>query len=376
MVRPDSESHVLWSLITSDADLAATCTRWSTAGVIGVDTEFVRERTYHPRPGLIQVADGAGVAMIDPIGISDFGPLESLLSDPSVVKVMHASEEDAEVLELLTGVTPQRVFDTQLAAAFAGYGFSLGYSSLVEVLLDVVLDKGATRSDWLNRPLSEAQLKYAALDVLYLLPIHDRLSREMAALGRIAWFEEELAYRHRARAVDRRPEAAYLRVRRRGSLSPADHAVLRALCEWRETEAAARDMPRRHLLTDDVLLAVASEPALDAAALQKVPGLFQPAIARYGQAIIACVDAARSRGPDETDTTVNLRPYAATMKRLMEIVRQTAEARKLPPELLANRRALEALLISAMSDRSDVPELFRGWRSDVVTETLLDTLSQ
>ena len=376
MVRPDSKSHVPPSLITSDADLAAACTRWSTAGVIGVDTEFVRERTYHPRPGLIQVADSAGVTMVDPIGISDFRPLEGLIFNPTVVKVMHAYEEDAELLELLTGVTPRRVFDTQLAAAFAGYGFSLGYCGLVEVLLDVVLDKGATRSDWLNRPLSEAQLKYAALDVLYLLPIHERLSREMAALGRVAWFEEELEYRHRTRAVERRPESAYLRVRRRESLPPAHHAVLRALSRWREAEAMARDIPRRHLLTDEVLIALASQPALDVEALETIPGLSQSAVTRYGPAIIACVEAARAQGPDETDTTVNLRRHAATMKRLKEIVRHEADARKLPPELLANRRALEALLVSAMTARGDIPQHFQGWRLDVVTETLLEALSQ
>ena len=142
MVRTNSESHIISSLIAGDASLAAACERWSAAGVIGVDTEFVRERTYHPRPGLIQVADNDGVALVDPLGISDFGPLEGLLAEASVVKLMHACDEDLEVLELLTGVSPRNVFDTQLAGAFAGYGFSLGYRSLVEVLLDEVLDQG------------------------------------------------------------------------------------------------------------------------------------------------------------------------------------------------------------------------------------------
>ena len=282
VVRTNSESHIISSLIAGDAKLAAACERWSAAGVIGVDTEFVRERTYHPRPGLIQVADNDGVALVDPLGISDFGPLKGLLADPSVVKLMHACDEDLEVLELLTGVTPRNVFDTQLAGAFAGYGFSLGYRSLVEVLLDEVLDKGETRSDWLRRPLSAAQLRYAALDVVYLLPIHKRLSREMAALGRTAWFEEELEHRRRARAADKQPEAAYCRVRRRQALAPAHHAVLRALSQWRETEAMARDIPRKHLLTDEVLITLASAPSVDAASLENVRGLSQRAGLRYG----------------------------------------------------------------------------------------------
>ena len=362
------------SLITSDADLAAACERWSAAGVIGVDTEFVRERTYHPRPGLIQVADGDGVAMVDPLGISAFGPLEGLLADSSVVKLMHACDEDLEVLELLTGVTPRGVFDTQLAGAFAGYGFSLGYRSLVEVLLDVVLDKGETRSDWLRRPLSPTQLRYAALDVVYLSPMHERLSREMAALGRAAWFEEELEHRRRARAIDKQPEAAYLRVRRREALPPAHHAVLRALSQWREAEAMARDMPRRHLLTDEVLIRLASEPARDAASLENIQGLSQRAVARYGQAIVTCIDAARTQGPADADAPVDLRPYADTMKRLREIARKEADARKLPPELLANRRALEALVISVMINVGDIPQEFQGWRFDVITKTLLDCI--
>ena len=120
---------------------------------------------------------------------------------------------------------------------------SLGYSSLVEALLDVLLDKGETRSDWLRRPLSPAQLRYAALDVVYLLPMHQQLSRELAALGRAAWLEEELEHQRRVRAVDKQPETAYLKVRGRDALSTAERTVLRALSQWRESEAMARDMP-------------------------------------------------------------------------------------------------------------------------------------
>ena len=138
MVSTDSRSQDLWSLIANDVALTATCERWSVGGIIGVDTEFVRERTYYPCPGLIQVADNHGVVMIDPLGISDFGPLKGVLLDPSIVKLTHACDEDLEVLELLTGVKVCNVFDTQLAGAFAGYGFSLGYRNLVEVLLGVV----------------------------------------------------------------------------------------------------------------------------------------------------------------------------------------------------------------------------------------------
>ena len=371
MVSTDSSSQDLWSLITNDVALTATCERWSVGGIIGVDTEFVRERTYYPCPGLIQVADNHGVVIIDPLELSDFGPLKDVLLDPSIVKLTHACDEDLEVLELLTGVKVCNVFDTQLAGAFAGYGFSLGYRNLVEVLLDVVLDKDETRSDWLKRPLSPSQLRYAALDVMYLLPMYERLSREIATLGRSAWYKEEFEHRRRARTVDRLPEAAYLRIRGREGLRSTERAVLRALCQWRETEAMIRNIPRRHLLRDDVLLKLASDLVLDASALSNIDGLSERTRTRYGQALLTCIGSARTETPAHTDDPINLRSYAGQMKRWKGIARSVADAHNLPPELLANRRSLEELLISVMKNKGSIPTIFQGWRFEIITETLL-----
>ena len=371
MVSTDSSSQDLWSLITNDVALTATCERWSVGGIIGVDTEFVRERTYYPCPGLIQVADNHGVVIIDPLELSDFGPLKDVLLDPSIVKLTHACDEDLEVLELLTGVKVCNVFDTQLASAFAGYGFSLGYRNLVEVLLDVVLDKDETRSDWLKRPLSPSQLRYAALDVMYLLPMYERLSREIATLGRSAWYKEEFEHRRRARTVDKLPEAAYLRIRGREGLRSTERAVLRALCQWRETEAMIRNIPRRHLLRDDVLLKLASDLVLDASALSNIDGLSERTRTRYGQALLTCIGSARTETPAHTDDPINLRSYAGQMKRWKGIARSVADAHNLPPELLANRRALEELLISVMKNKGSIPTIFQGWRFEIITETLL-----
>ena len=289
---------------------------------------------------------------------------------------MHACGEDLEVLEVLTGATPRRPFDTQLAGAFAGHGFSLGYRGLVDALLDVALEKGETRSNWLRRPLSSAQLRYAALDVAYLLPMHQRLSGELAALGRGDWLEEEFEHQRRGRVSDGQPDAAYLRVRRRGALAPADHAVLRALCLWRETEAMARDIPRRHLVADKVLIALAKVSVLDTASEGDSQSLSPRATARYGQALDACIAAARQRGPTATDTRVDLRPYTGTLKRLREIARRVADTLQLPVEVLANRRALESLLVEVLYRGDGIPPEFRGWRFDVITRALLDCLHE
>ena len=360
-------------LITSDAELATACNRWSTKAVLGLDTEFFRERTYYPCPALIQVADDEGVALVDPLSVSDFAPLDRVLANPTGVILMHSCGEDLEVFERLFPNPPTRIVDTQLAAAFAGHGFSLGYAALVAALLGVELDKGETRSNWLRRPLSESQQRYAALDVVYLAPMHDQLSTELTRLGRADWVEQEFEFRRQCREVERQPEAAYLKVSGREALAPPDHAVLRALTAWRETEARARDIPRRHLLGDDVLVKLARVPSPSAAALRGKATLSPRVRTHYGDVIASCIDAARTAGPTALDTSTNLRAHAATLKRLKAAVLVEAETLMVPPGLLANRRALESLVVSAVTDNA-VPDEFLGWRSAVITPVLLACL--
>ena len=358
------------TMVSSDADLTEACRRWSEAGVIGLDTEFIQERTYFPRPALLQVSDARGVLVVDPMAISDCGPLARLLDDPSILVVMHACTEDLKVLEIMTGTTPRRIFDTQLAAAFAGLRFSLGYRELVETLLNVTLDKGETRSNWLERPLSPEQLHYATLDVLYLVPLYRHLSAELNGLQRASWLNEEFEHQRRMQAADSRPDASYLRIRGRGVLRPARHAVLRRLSTWRETEAMRRDMPRRHLLRDQALIGLANAPAPTGERLRPAGGISQRFRRRYGPVVARRIRAALADGPDSLDYRTNYRPYADTLARMRDVVRQTAERLGLPPELVATRRALESLL-EAMLKHEPIPPEFRGWRQAVVTPALL-----
>jgi len=360
-----------WSFITTTKSLEEACQVWVNSGVIGLDTEFFRETTYYPRPALIQVAGCEGVSLIDPLEVSDLDSLKAVLMAPTVVKVMHACDEDLEVLELLTGGTVKNVFDTQLAAAFTGYGFSLGYQNLVERLLGIVVDKTETRSNWLKRPLSPAQLRYAALDAIYLLPMHDRLLREIEAVGRSVWPDEELEHRRRARSGENLLDAVYLRIRGRGKLTSEQRRILRALCQWRETEAMARDMPRRHLLSDGLLVKLASIASADVTSLEDVQGLPAGIRTRYSQSLLACIGQVRSRGSDQTDTVVSLKPYSDQLDRLKLVVQRIAESHNLPPELLANRRMLEELVVSVVNQEEMVPRKFQGWRFGLVTRMLL-----
>ena len=358
------------TLVSNDTGLAAACRRWSDAGLIGLDTEFIQERTYFPRPALLQVSDAQGALLVDPTEISDFSPLARMLDDPSVLVVMHACTEDLKVLEIVTGTTPRRIFDTQLAAAFAGHRISLGYRELVETLLNATLDKGETRSNWLERPLSPSQLHYATLDVLYLLPLFRHLSEELHRMRRTAWLEEEFGHQRRNQAADSGPDASYLRIRGRGGLRPARHAVLRRLSAWRETEAMRRDIPRRHLLRDEALVGLAGARTPTDDRLRAANGISDRFRRRYGSVVAGRIRAALTDGPDHLDHRTDLRPYVDTLDRMRDIVRGTAQRLGLPPELVATRRALESLLESTLK-REPVPPEFSGWRQTVVTPALL-----
>ncbi|MDH3411028.1 MAG: ribonuclease D [Gammaproteobacteria bacterium] len=364
-------------LIQTEADLQNACDRFKNADTIGIDTEFVRERTFFPLPALIQVADAEGVVLIDVTALKDLSPLAKVLAVKSPLKVMHAFSEDLEVLAIAAGCEPDAVFDTQLAGAFTGYGFSLGYRSLVDAMLGIFLDKGETRSDWLKRPLSAAQLSYAALDAEYLLPMYENLDTELETLARRAWLEEEEKHVRRARERDKRPELAYLKVKDRLRLDPEDHVLLRALAEWREREAMGRDLPRRHVLVDSVLVDIARSRPQSVDAVRSLEGISHRAASRYADTILSCLAAAGESTVTEADTPVDLRPYAGTMRRLKRMVNEEASRLQMPPELIANRRALESLLTATLKNNDNsVPAEFLGWRSEIITGALLNCIHE
>ncbi len=362
-------------LIQTEAELLHASARWMKADVIGIDTEFMRQRTFYPVPALIQIADSEGVVLIDVAELQRLSRLAEVLVADRPIKVMHAFSEDLEVLAIAAGCEPDAIFDTQLAGAFCGYGYSLGYRGLVEAMLGIHLDKGETRSDWLRRPLSRSQLRYAALDAEYLLPMHRSLDEQLGALDRRAWLEEEEQHVRRARERDKRPELAYLKVKDRLRLGPEDHALLRVLAEWREREAMSRDRPRRHVLADSALVAIAESRPHSVAALRAIEGISERAASRFAEAILSRVDAASGRVPGAEDTPLDLRPHAGTMKQLKALVKEEARKRNLPPELLANRRALESLLIATLSDEAPPTELL-GWRAQVITGALLQCIHE
>ena len=177
--------------IDDDATLSALCAQWSHEEFLAVDTEFERTSTFYARIGLLQIANSKSCYLVDPLCIEDWSPFKALISSPSCTLVMHSCSEDLNLFQTFLGCLPVSLFDTQLAAAFLGIGFSISYQGLVEQLLGVEVAKDETRSDWIKRPLSEKQKLYAATDVRYLLQIREILSEQIQLKGMSDWMQAE-----------------------------------------------------------------------------------------------------------------------------------------------------------------------------------------
>ncbi|MBV1882612.1 MAG: ribonuclease D [Pseudomonadales bacterium] len=354
---------------------------YSGSEIIAVDTEFERSRTFYAKPGLIQFAVKGQVALIDPIAV----PIESygaMLLDKTSLKLIHACGEDLELLHRLCGEVPEPLFDTQLAATYAGFRPQIGYQALVKDILDIDIAKHQTRSDWLRRPLSADQLEYAALDVLYLEEIYQELKSRLEKTERLDWVKEDC---NRLAFNERKTIAADIYYRQVGNawkLNPQKLVILKAITEWREMEIRRIDTPRSFLVSDTLLWEVACHQPRTTAQLSKIQG-FKPGIMRqYGDLILDLVNQSDEVEKESWPTLVSqpiLRAVPSLAKKLKAEIRRCAEKMDLPPEILCRKKLLVSLMDSYVqsSGSGDAIQLapeFSGWRSQFILKPLLEIL--
>lgn len=341
---------------------------------IGLDTEFIRERTYWPQLALVQIAlerDGAlDVLLVDPLvpGMAD--ALAPLLADTAVLKVMHSPSEDLVAFKHTCGVVPQPLFDTQLAAALAGIGSGLGYQKLVEQLTGTALAKGETRSDWLRRPLSPSQLEYAADDVRHLFEMHDALDALLAQLGRREWLAEDAA-RTVLNARNEAPERwPHLSMRSAQFLDRDAQLRLLRLLRWRDAYARESDRPRTWILDNELATAFARTPPPERDALQRQLDAMPKSPRKLGDAIWRALTtplADESEAPSPaTDTRDKQR-----LRKLQDAVAARGSELGLPDGVLASRRWLESLL-----DDGVWPDALAGWRRTALEPVLAPLLTR
>jgi ribonuclease D len=330
-----------------------------------LDTEFHRERTYYPKLALVQLAWEAsttcGLVLVDPLAV-DVTELGRLF-ERDVLCVIHAAQQDLDVLTHSVGSVPRRLFDTQLAAGFVGYG-TPSLVSLLQGELGVTPAKGDRLTDWLRRPLTEGQRNYAAADVAYLLEVHDRLARQLEERGRAGWAEEAFEELRTRPVSGAAPDDAWMRVKDARSLRPRARAVARSVAAWRERRAMQTDIPVRQVLPDLAVLGVAQRAPRSARELGQARGVDdRHAKGRIADEILAAVGEGRDAEPPEAPRSVddldrNLRP-AVTL--VSAWVSQLARDERIDTALLATRADIVAFLRGDEDARLAV-----GWRAELL----------
>jgi len=280
-------------LIDDNTSLKKLCAQLQGCPWLAVDTEFERESTYYPELCLVQLAANGIVGLIDVLAVRDLEPLFALLYDPSITKVFHAARQDFEIFFHLKGCVPAPLFDTQIAASLRGYDQQIGYANLVKDVLDVDLAKSQTRTNWKRRPLSPEQLHYAADDVIYLGPLYELLRGKLVEFGQLPQLQEQCLALDRPELYEPDPETMWQKIRNREvkKFSDASMAVFKRLAAWRELTARRKNRPRKWIITDHVLVAIARELPPDLDALSLLNGVDAMIMKRYGSALLQIATA-------------------------------------------------------------------------------------
>lgn len=365
--------------IRSDAELAQHCENWNALAFIALDTEFIRVSTFYPIAGLLQVSDGESTYLLDPLLINDWQPLAQVFDNPQVVKVLHACNEDLEVFSLLTGTLPAPLFDTQIAAGYLNIGFSMGYSRLVQQLLDIELPKGEARSDWLQRPLTDLQVLYAAQDTAYLVDVYQILLQKLSE-QKYAWVVEDGAALIVSYAEQPDPHEMWRRVKLAWKLAPQQLAVLRELTAWRELQARERDVPRNRIIRESTLWALAHEQPKDLAHLAKLEDMHPRIVRNEGATLLKIIKQARAlpgeQWPDPLPEPLSI-AAAKVLKRLRKVGREFAEQLDITPELMLRKKVLEEVLRSGYPEGPYyLPDSLQGWRRKLMGDALLKCLEE
>jgi ribonuclease D len=272
--------------------LAALCEKLRTATWLAVDTEFERERTYYPELCLLQVAGREVAAVVDFLTIPDITPLFDLLYGTGRLKVFHSARQDLEIFFHLQDRVPTPLFDTQIAAGLLGYDKQLGYANLVEKVLGKILDKSQTRTNWKRRPLRPGQLQYAADDVIYLARIYEQLAARLST-GQLDTLRQECALLENPELYAPDPATMWRKVRQAKQLTDEQVPVFKELAAWREVTARRENLPRKWLLSDHAMMAMARSLPVDMTALGALKDIDKAVLRRHGAALLALLDKFR-----------------------------------------------------------------------------------
>ena len=360
--------------INTPDQLAKLCEQIKKEPWLALDTEFLREKTYYPKFCLLQIATPEWVACVDPIALPKLDALFEAIYNPAIVKVFHSCRQDLEIFYQLTGKLPAPIFDTQVAAPLLGFQDNPGYAMLVSSLLNINLNKAHTRADWSKRPLTEAEIEYAADDVIYLCQIYQLMVQKLTALGRIDWLKHDFAELENPALYTVAPEKAWFKIKGKNKLTGKQLSIIQTLAQWREKTAQSEDRPKSWLLRDELLFDLAKLQPETVVELANVRGINERAVNRYGKELCQLITAAKNRAPlplyEKDRPAKKTQQQEAILDILTALVRIRAEENALNPSILATRKDLEVLLFN---DDDECP-LLHGWRFTMAGRELVGLL--
>ncbi|MEH8023540.1 ribonuclease D [Gallibacterium anatis] len=368
---------ISYQIIQQDAQLKQLCEQARHYSVVALDTEFERVRSYYAKLGLIQLYFGADVALIDPLTITDWQPFIALLADVNVLKILHASGEDIEIFHQQFQQIPMPMLDTQIMANFLGFPQSAGFALLAQHYLQVELDKKASRTDWLKRPLSERQLNYAAADVYYLLPIYQKMAAAMANSEWKTAIQQECELFAQKRCRQTSPEKAYLDIGNAWRLNRKALNNLKFLAKWRFQEGIKRNIALNFIVSSEGLVQMAIHEPVHTAQLLDL-GLHPMEIKRYGKKLLLLLEQAKRVPPEQyPDLIENIseRPHYKKYLNLLHKELKAMLQNKVPLQLVASKKALHQFLkwYWLGQSKQKLPDLLCGWRA-VYGKKLLHSL--
>ena len=371
-----------YNFITSNQALAEFCQQASQVEAIAVDTEFVRTRTLYPQLGLIQIYDGTRLVLIDPLAIDDFSSLTALLTNPNVVKVLHSCSEDLETFWHAFKIMPSPIFDSQFAASIVGMGPALGYAKLVHIMLEVVVDKGESRTDWLARPLRVEQCDYAAKDVLYLLQLYPELKARVEEQNKLPWVYAEISHLATKKQTPIPLESVYLTLKNNWKLTSKSVSILQKLAAWRTSTARVRDMALNFVVREENLLSIAMLQPSSKNELRAIQGMNPHEVRHHGDELLAIVADCQKLSEDAYLPTVqrlnDIEEYKNTAATVKKVCLSIAEKHAIPPELVGSKKQINQLLKWCWLQQDETrdmglqPDLLSSWRRALLINELLN----
>ncbi|MBY0357408.1 MAG: HRDC domain-containing protein [Candidatus Obscuribacterales bacterium] len=369
------------SILKSKSDLSALCNEIEACKRFALDLEFVPERTYQPELCLVQIATENGAYIIDPYVLSDLSELWDKIADPEILVVVHAGDQDMDLVFKNSGKLPANITDTQIAAGFIGFGYPVGYGKLLQQLLGISISKAESYTDWTNRPLSPSQIEYALDDVKHLLQLHDTIAERLEKIGRSKWVEEECKRYTQESYYQKDRGQEFLRIKGASGLSRKNLAVLKSLSDWRHEQAARVNRPLRSIFPDNILIEFAKHPPKNINDIQRIRGIRPDQLKQYGesllQAAIRGVNMPQTDWPQWPNGRIPSKQEVLKADFLFMILKIATCKLDLAPELVGTRGMLEALV--RMHDEGNLKEdsfaLLKDWRREIIGKQLLDILS-